>query len=567
MVNEWLAGITLIFFTTTLLLGLSLQRIRWRQLQAEIVRRQLARVLDQQQAYLSVILEGSQNGLLSCAPVYNLDNQIVDLRIEMANPAASLINGRPLEQLIGTTLLKTFPALKGSSLMAGFLQTARNGPLQRLEAYYQDDTLKGWFDVTISPLPDHHTLISFLDITDRYQAEAAHLQQASLLQRISESGHIAIMTHQPIRDQAGHIQDFRYAYLNEQAQLWLTLDLRQIVQHTLRTLSFGGDSEETIRQMAQVVETGQSTRLETQLANGRVLVTIISPLGEGTVSTCMDVTQQRQAQQRVHYQRELERQVVERTQALRETLQKLELSREDLQRALATEKELSELKGRFVSMASHEFRTPLTTVLSSAALIEKYPGVDQQEKRQKHIRRIRLAVKQLTDILEEFLSLDRLDEGQLKVQWVEVDLQQLVREVIADLQDTLKPQQTIQTALSCPGVIKLDGSLLRKILLNLLSNAVKYSGPGSEVSLQGECGQNWCTLSVQDRGIGISEADQVHLFERFYRAGNVTNIAGTGLGLHIVRRYVELMGGHMRLQSELNKGTLITVALPYQEPN
>ncbi|GAB2547764.1 hypothetical protein GCM10027085_43540 [Spirosoma aerophilum] len=547
--------------------GLVWWQSRQRQVQARALSNQQTTLLGQQrqqQAYVEAILNGSQNGLLSCSPVYSSDNQLVDLRIEMANLAASLINGRTVDQLIGTTLLTAFPALAGSPLMAAYLTTARSGQPQRLEAFYQDATLKGWYEVIVSPLPQGHILISFLDCTDRHQAETAHLHQANLLQRISESGHIGIMTHQPIRDPSGHIQDFRYAYVNEQAQLWLAVDLRQVVTHSLRTLTFGEDGEETIRQMAKVVQTGESTQLEIKLSDGRVMFMVISALGEGTVSTFMDVTPQRQAQQRVRYQAELEQQVVERTQALAKTLRALEESREELQRALAYEKELSELKGRFVSMASHEFRTPLTAVLSSANLIEKYPGAEQQDKRLKHIRRIRLAVKQLTSILEEFLSLDRLEAGQLTVQVVEIELSQLINEVVSDLQDSLKAHQTIRPQLAGQGVLRQDESLLRKILINLLSNAIKYSGPGSVVSLQAEWGPDQFTLRVQDEGIGISEADQVHLFERFYRASNALNIGGTGLGLHIVRRYVELLGGQLRLHSELNKGTLMTVVLPIQ---
>jgi PAS domain S-box-containing protein len=523
--------------------------------------------LRQQQGLLEGILNGSQNGLLSCAPIYNETNQVVDLRIELVNPAASLINGLTIEHLVGKTLLTAFPALAGSPLMASYLHTAQTGQLQRLEAHYQDANLNGWFEVVVSPLPQQHVLISFLDITDRHQAEAAHLHQASLMQRISESGHIGIMTHRPIGVETGHIHDFAITYVNEQAQRWLGVDLRQVTRQRVRSLVGGEDGEELVRQMARVIQTGASARREITLPDGRVLFWAISPLETGCVTTFMDVTQQRRAQQRVHYQTELEQQVIERTQALVETLRALEESREELQRALATERELGEIKSRFVSMASHEFRTPLTAVLSSVALIEKYPGADQQDKRQKHTQRIRLAVKQLTDILEEFLSIDRLDEGQLKVQAVEVNLPQLVSEAIADLQDTLKPHQTIRTDLACEGPIGLDESLLRKILINLLSNAIKYSGPGSVVSIQGECGQNWCTLRVQDQGIGIAEQDQIHLFERFYRASNVTNIAGTGLGLHIVRRYVELLGGQLSLQSELNKGTIITLLLPYQGIN
>ncbi|WP_461150606.1 sensor histidine kinase [Spirosoma pulveris] len=525
------------------------------------------RQLLHQQGFLEGILNGSQNGLLSCAPIYNEMNQIVDLRIEMVNQAASLINGLPIEQLMGQTLLTVFPALKGSSVMAKYLHTAQTGEIHRLETHYQDGNLNGWFEVIASPLPRQRVLISFLDITDRHQAEAAHLHQAGLMQRISESDQIGIMTHKPILDKTGRIQDFAFTYVNEQAQRWLGVDLRQITRQSVRSLPGGDEGEAMVREMVRVVETGESARLETSLADGRVLFLVISPLETGCVTTFMDVTQQRQAEQQKRYSAELEQQVVERTLALQKSLARLEQSQTELQGALAKEKQLGELKGRFVSMASHEFRTPLTTILSSARLLELYQASDQADKRQKHIQRIQVAVKQLNSILEEFLSSDRLTEGLITVRPNLCDLPRLVDDVLLDLTDTLKVQQTIHLTLSCPQPVWVDESLLRKILLNLLSNAIKYSGLDSVITLEGDCTAHHLTLTVADQGIGISAEDQLHLFERFFRARNATNISGTGLGLHIVRQYVELMNGRISLESELHQGTRITLTLPITEPD
>ncbi|GAB2564110.1 sensor histidine kinase [Spirosoma aerophilum] len=519
-----------------------------------------------QQDFLEGILNGSQNGLLSCAPIYDEMNQLVDLRIEMVNQAASRINGLAIEQLMGQTLLTVFPALAGSPLMASYLHTARTGQLQRLEAHYQDANLNGWFEVIVSPLPRQRVLISFLDITDRHQAETAHLHQAGLMQRISESGHIGIMTHKPILDETGNIQDFAFTYVNEQAQRWLGVDLQQVTRQSVRSLPGGNDGEEMVRQMARVVKTGESARLETSLTDGLVLFWVISPLGTGCVTTFMDITQQRQAEQQKRYNAELEQQVLERTLALQKSLVRLEQSQAELQGALAKEKQLSELKGRFVSMASHEFRTPLTTILSSARLLERYQANDQADKRPKHIQRIQLAVRQLNAILEEFLSSDKLTEGQVTVRPVLCNLSGLVDEVLLDLADNLKERQTIQLTLSCPQPVWVDESLLRKILLNLLSNAIKYSDTGSVITL--ECGyrNHQLTLTVADQGIGIAAEDQLHLFERFFRARNVTNISGTGLGLYIVRQYVMLMKGQISLESELHRGTRVTLTLPLVEP-
>lgn len=261
---------------------------------------------------------------------------------------------------------------------------------------------------------------------------------------------------------------------------------------------------------------------------------------------------------------DLEQKVADRTHALMNTLEQLELSKDELAKALTTERELGELKSRFVSMASHEFRTPLTTILTSATLIEKYPGSDQQDKRQKHLQRIRSSVNHLNDILEEFLSVGRLEEGKITANSVAVGLSGLIQEVVSDMQGMLKAGQTIQIDLACSDQVWLDPSLLRKILVNLLSNAIKYSGDHSIVLVQGGCADQLLTLSVIDQGVGISKEDQEHLFERFFRAKNVSNTPGTGLGLHIVARYIDLMGGTVTLNSELNQGTTVTLTLPYE---
>ncbi|GAB3882886.1 sensor histidine kinase [Spirosoma agri] len=289
------------------------------------------------------------------------------------------------------------------------------------------------------------------------------------------------------------------------------------------------------------------------------------------VAYVIDITVKKAAERQLiehrdHIERlnaDLEQKVADRTHALMNTLDQLEQSKDELNKALAAERELGELKSRFVSMASHEFRTPLTTVLTSAALIEKYPAEEQQQKRQKHINRIRSSVNQLNDILEEFLSVGKLEEGRIETNPVAVDLTRLVNETVADMQSMLKDGQTIQTVLKSPESVWIDPSLLRKIMINLLSNAIKYSGPGSVVTVALQYDADWLTLRIRDQGVGISPDDQEHLFERFFRAKNVMTIAGTGLGLHIVRRYVDLMGGHVTLTSELNQGTTVLITLPY----
>jgi PAS domain S-box-containing protein len=292
------------------------------------------------------------------------------------------------------------------------------------------------------------------------------------------------------------------------------------------------------------------------------------------VSYVVDITAKKNADQALLAERErverlnadLEQTVADRTHALLTTLAQLEQRQAELAQALAAEQELGELKSRFVSMASHEFRTPLTAVLTSASLIEKYPAAEQQDKRLRHLGRIRQSVNQLNDILEEFLSVGRIEEGKVKAQPAHLNLPILLRDVLADLQGVLKAGQRVVQDIDCTGPMWLDASLLRKIVVNLLSNATKYSGENAVVHVRVKAAEGQLTLVVQDEGVGISTEDQARLFERFFRARNVTNVPGTGLGLYIVGRYVELLGGTIALASELGRGTTVTISIPYENP-
>jgi PAS domain S-box-containing protein len=242
---------------------------------------------------------------------------------------------------------------------------------------------------------------------------------------------------------------------------------------------------------------------------------------------------------------ELERQVDARTRSLREALER--------------EKELGVLKSRFVSMASHEFRTPLSTILSSAYLISKYERGDDQPRREKHVQRIVSSVNTLTDILNDFLSVGRIEEGRIQVRRVPVKLAEWMDTLLSELHQLLKKDQQFSYMHEGDDELNLDPSLLRHIVQNLISNAIKFSPEGAVIDIRTRRAGHLFSLSVSDRGIGISEEDQKHLFERFFRGANAINIQGTGLGLHIVGRYAELMNGHVSCRSHLNEGTTFTV--------
>lgn len=241
----------------------------------------------------------------------------------------------------------------------------------------------------------------------------------------------------------------------------------------------------------------------------------------------------------------------------------LKKAEENIQRALYKEKSLNELKSRFVSMASHEFRTPLTSILNATSLLSKYIGkVDAQEKQYKHVDRIKTSVQHLTTILNDFLSLDKLDAGMVDLHYSTFNLEQFTAEIVEDIQAIAKKGQIITYHHKGVAEHTLDMQLLKNIYYNLLSNAVKYSEEDKAIELSTSFINEIITIEVKDTGVGIPDEEQGMVFSRFFRAQNATNIQGTGLGLNIVKKYVELIGGSISFKSTVNVGTTFTVVLP-----
>lgn len=272
-----------------------------------------------------------------------------------------------------------------------------------------------------------------------------------------------------------------------------------------------------------------------------------------------ELTQIREELQKLN--QDLEKKVQERTFTLQETLIELERSRNELKDALDKEKELGELKSRFVSMASHEFRTPLSTILSSASLINRYIAAQQLENCERHISRIKSSVEHLNSVLEDFLSIGRIEEGLIKVNNEEFEINTVIENIVNEMRELSKPQQTINILHSEPTFITSDKHLLKIAISNLISNAIKFSNDDGLIEVILEKKEEIYSIHVRDYGIGIPEEDQKHLFGRFFRASNSSNIQGTGLGIYIVKRYIEIIGGKIHFVSKQNEGTTITIDL------
>jgi two-component system, LuxR family, sensor kinase FixL len=269
---------------------------------------------------------------------------------------------------------------------------------------------------------------------------------------------------------------------------------------------------------------------------------------------------------------ELEDIVEKRTNELEEVVNRLlstnsqlEENETKLTKALAKEKELNELKSRFVSMASHEFRTPLSTILSSATLISRYKLEDQDANRQKHIDRIKSAVSNLTGILNDFLSLSKLEEGKVEIILTRFNVSDLCQTVYDEVQGLMKEGQSIIHKHKGAPDIYSDDRILKNVFFNLVTNAIKYSGPNDSIACHTEVNSDGIYISVKDNGIGIPIGEQKHLFNRFFRASNVETIQGTGLGLNIVKEYIELLRGSITFESHENEGTTFFINIPLEK--
>lgn len=268
------------------------------------------------------------------------------------------------------------------------------------------------------------------------------------------------------------------------------------------------------------------------------------------------------------YTEELEAKIRERTKELIKTINEVETAKENMSKLFEKEKELNLLKTRFVSMASHEFRTPLSAIQLSASLIDKYASKDDPVSISKHTGKIKNAINNLTTILNDFLSLEKLEAGKVEANCIWFDIIPFAEEITEEMQLMSKQNQLI--VFEHNGTIAevcVDPNLLKNCIINLISNAIKYSGEDTMIQFSTTVTKTQLLVEVTDNGIGIPVTEIDHLFEPFFRAHNTGDIPGTGLGLNIVKRYAELMNGTVSCESEQHKGTTFKLVLDFILPN
>lgn len=292
----------------------------------------------------------------------------------------------------------------------------------------------------------------------------------------------------------------------------------------------------------------------------------------------IDITERKAAEKEIHdLNANLEERINKRTNQLNSSVDELVESNKKLEaeiekrikaenkikHALQKEIELNDLKTKFLSLVSHEFKTPLSGILTSTVLVGKYKETTQQSKRDRHLKTITDKVNYLNTILNDFLSIERIDSGKVKYRFTTFSLSKVVNEAIYNANMLLKSGQKINYPKNVDDyTIYQDEKVLELILSNLINNAIKYSPQNSTINLNFKLTDKFLTFKVIDEGIGIPKKDQKHIFERYFRAENALLDQGTGIGLNIVKGHIESLGGNINFTSEENKGSTFTVELP-----
>ncbi len=244
--------------------------------------------------------------------------------------------------------------------------------------------------------------------------------------------------------------------------------------------------------------------------------------------------------------------------------EKRQLQEKNLQDICQLKQELKELKSRFITTVSHEFRTPLTTISFSAGLLENYSNKISEEKKHTHFQRIKQGIEQMTNLLEDILIEGKLEAGYIELNLTPTHLDKTCLTLIEKIQAKTNKHQIILNNQGVQEPVLVDESLLLQMLKNLLDNAIKYSPNGGQIELNliCNCHQNQIIFNLKDPGIGIPKKDQERLFTNFYRGTNIGTISGTGLGLSVVKKIVDLHQGEIKIKSEENEGTQVEVTLP-----
>lgn len=420
------------------------------------------------------------------------------------------------------------------------------------------------------------------DITSQKEAEKALLESEAKFRMISEQSIMGISI----------LQDNKPIYVNdafENLSGYSKEEIENMTQNKFLEMVHPADRDFVMKQYEKKLKGDESALYHYSYRglrkNGEVIwidhysKPITYKDKPAILITFIDITDRKEAEDQIKkLNQELENRVIERTSQLEDTLEELRFeneerkraqdelfrAKEELSKSLKAEKELNELKTKFISMVSHEYRTPLTVILSSTYLLEQYFAIGDQDNFQKNLEKIQSSVKNMNDLLEDILIIGKSEIGKLRYKESTFELISLAKKIVEEIRIVDKNKHEISFYHNKNEMQMIsDKKLTQQIISNLLSNAVKYSEPGKEVMLKISIKESTFVVEVRDQGIGIPEEDKKYLFQPFHRSKNVEKMKGTGLGLVIVKKCVDTMKGNINVESMEGKGTVITVELPY----
>ncbi len=432
---------------------------------------------------------------------------------------------------------------RGVKIMHKAIEAGKRCQVQ-VRNYKKDGTLF-WNEVSINPIRNRDGKITHFvgiqnNITNRVKAE-------------EEIRHFLKIFDESLNEiYVFDVETLRFSHVNYGAQENTGYKIREIKRLTTTEI-ITGITEDRFREILDPLKLNSKKKItfETHFRrkDGTTYPAEIhlqsSSLGDKIliVAFVLDISE------RKNYTQKLEKTVALRTQELKE--------------ALVKEKELNNLKTKFLSMVSHEFKTPLSTILTTATLVGKYKSTGQQDIRDKHLKSITTSVHYLTGILNDFLSIERLEKGKEIYRLTDFSLSKVINEVIYNANMLLKTGQKINYPLNIEDVIiHQDEKIISLVLTNLLHNAIKYSPEETEIDLKIDINNDDIRFHVIDKGIGIPKEDQKHIFNLYFRADNVLLTQGTGIGLNIVKTHIENLGGNISFKSVENKGSKFTLVLP-----
>ena len=375
----------------------------------------------------------------------------------------------------------------------------------------------------------------FRDITDRWESFEALRKSEERYRSLAEAAHdfIFVLSRDDIVE-----------YVNSYACTALNMTAEEVIGRPRSRLFPGKVSETQLKSIKNTIKSGQPCYFEDlapfgsqEIWLGTWLVPLKNDQGEciSILGVSRDIDERRQAEQ-------------------------------ELKAALQQEKELNDLRSSFISRTTHEFLTPLTAILSSAELLENYGGHWPEEKKIAHLHRIQDASKSMSQMLRDILTIERIETRKLECAPNQLDLVRLCRSLVDETRSMDNDKHRVSFVYPTENnPVRMDEKLVHQVVSNLLSNAIKYSGAGVEVTLELIWQDDFAIISVQDKGMGIPDQDQKVLYEPFLRGSNVSGISGTGLGLTIVKKSVELMGGTIDLISAVGTGTTFSVKLPVDQ--